>query len=129
MISSSLTITSDVVDSVKYKMTTAILARVTGTENFHAKNWRPQLLTFVDTDEEGAPLSPEVLALAAQFRGGRGLNIVVSIKHGSYLRRGTYEISHRCSENLKKYMERERLQVSLELNRIAFDMCSEPTSS
>jgi len=98
------------VDSVKYKITTAILARVTGTENFHAKNWRPQLLTFVDTDEEGAPLSSEVLALAAQFRGGRGLNIVVSIKHGSYLRKGTFEISQHCSENLKKCMEKERLQ-------------------
>eukprot|EP00571_Detonula_confervacea_P014526 CAMPEP_0172308272 /NCGR_PEP_ID=MMETSP1058-20130122/8924_1 /TAXON_ID=83371 /ORGANISM="Detonula confervacea, Strain CCMP 353" /LENGTH=1273 /DNA_ID=CAMNT_0013020651 /DNA_START=35 /DNA_END=3856 /DNA_ORIENTATION=- len=100
----------DVLDSVKYKITTAILARVTGTENFHAKNWRPQLLTFVDTNEEGAPLSPEVLALAAQFRGGRGLNIVVSIKHGSYLRKGTFEISQHCSANLKKWMEKERLQ-------------------
>jgi len=108
--SSSGTNWGDVFDSVKYKITTAILARVTGTENFHAKNWRPQLLTFVDTDEEGRPLSSEVLALAAQFRGGRGLNIVVSIKHGSYLRKGTFEISQHCSENLKKCMEKERLQ-------------------
>ncbi|KAL7539584.1 hypothetical protein ACHAXR_009410 [Thalassiosira sp. AJA248-18] len=100
----------DVFDSVKYKITTAILARVTGTENFHAKNWRPQLLTFVDTDDEGVPLSPEVLALAAQFRGGRGVNIVVSIKHGSYLRKGTFEASQHCNENLKKCMEKERLQ-------------------
>ena len=96
--------------SVRYKITTAVLARLTGTENFHAKNWRPQLLTFVDTDDAGVPLSAEVLALAAQFRGGRGLNIVVSIKQGSYLRKGTFEISQHCSENLKKCMERERLQ-------------------
>ena len=102
----------DVFDSVKYKITMAVMAGVTGTENFHAKNWRPQLLTLVDTDEEGTPLSQEVLALAAQFRGGRGLNIVVSIKHGSYLRKGTFEISQRCSEKLKKFMEKERLQVS-----------------
>lgn len=109
--STSGTIWGDVFDSVKYKMTTAILVRVTGTENFHAKNWRPQLLTFADTDEEGSPLSPEVLALAAQFRGGRGVNIVVSIKHGSYLQKGTFELSRHCSENLKKCMEKERLQV------------------
>ena len=102
----------DVFDSVKYKITMAVMAGVTGTENFHAKNWRPQLLTLVDTDEEGTPLAQEVLALAAQFRGGRGLNIVVSIKHGSYLRKGTFEISQRCSEKLKKFMEKERLQVS-----------------
>lgn len=100
----------DVVDSVKYKITMTIMERVSGSENFHAKNWRPQLLTFVDTDQEGKPLSPEVLALASQFKGGRGLNIVVSIKHGSYLRKGTFDISQHCSENLKKSMEKERLQ-------------------
>lgn len=108
--SSSGTNWGDVFDSVKYKITTAILERVTGTENFHAKNWRPQLLTIVDTNKGGVPLSPEMLALAAQFRGGRGLNIVVSIKHGSYLQKGTFEISQHCSENLKKCMEKERLQ-------------------
>ena len=107
----------DVVDSVKYKMTTSILVRVTGTENFHAKNWRPQLLTFVDTDAKGVPLSPEVLALAAQFRGGRGVNIVVSIKRGSYLQKGTFELSQHCSENLKKCMEKERLQVRFIIGR------------
>lgn len=100
----------DVLDSVKYKITMNAMMKVTGTENFHAKNWRPQLLTFVDTDEEGTPLSPEVLALAAQFRGGRGLNIVVSIKNGTYLHKGAFEMSQYCSENLKKCMEKERLQ-------------------
>ena len=102
----------DVYDSIRYKLTTAILAKVTGSENFHAKNWRPQLLTFVDTDEDGVPLSSEVLALASQFQGGRGLNIVVSIKQGSYLRKGTYEFAQHCNETLKESMGKERLQVS-----------------
>jgi len=100
----------DVYDSIRYKLTTAILAKVTGSENFHAKNWRPQLLTFVDTDEKGVPLSSEVLALASQFQGGRGLNIVVSIKQGSYLRQGTYEFAQHCNETLKESMGKERLQ-------------------
>ena len=107
----------DVFDSVRYKLTTAILAKVTGSENFHAKNWRPQLLTFVDTDEEGVPLSSEVLALASQFQGGRGLNIVVSIKQGSYLRKGTYEFAQHCNETLKESMSKERLQVSGDIVR------------
>lgn len=102
----------DVFDSVRYKITTAILAKVTGNENFHAKNWRPQLLTVVDTDEDGKPLNTELIALAAQFRGGRGLNMVVSIKNGSFLNEGTFETSQHSNEMLKKYMEKERLQVS-----------------
>jgi hypothetical protein len=101
----------DVFDSVRYKITTAILARVTGTENFHAKNWRPQLLTVVDTDEGGSVLNMEVIALAAQFKGGRGLNMVVSVKPGSFLRNGTFEASQLCNETLKKCMEKERLKV------------------
>ena len=31
-------------------------------------------------------LTPSALGLAAQFKGGRGLNMVVSVKQGSYLR-------------------------------------------
>ncbi len=102
----------DVFDSVRYKITTAILAGVTGTENFHAKNWRPQLLTIVDTNDVGTPLSNEGLALASQFRGGRGLNMIVSIKYGSFLNPMTYELSQQCNARLKACMEKERLRVS-----------------
>ncbi len=103
----------DVFDSARYKITTAMLAKVSGTENFHAKNWRPQLLTVVNTNQDGVPLSSEVLSLAAQIgKGGRGLNIVVSIKQGSYLNKGTFEFSQLCTQNLKSCMEFERLQVS-----------------
>jgi len=100
----------DVFDSVRYKITTAILAGVTGTENFHAKNWRPQLLTVVDTNDVGTPLSNEGLALASQFKGGRGLNMVVSIKHGSFLNPMTFELSQQCNARLKACMEKERLR-------------------
>ena len=103
----------DVFDSTRYKITTAMLAKVSGTENFHAKNWRPQLMTVVNTNQDGVPLSSEVLSLAAQIgKGGRGLNIVVSIKQGSYLNKGTFEFSQLCTQNLKRCMEFERLQVS-----------------
>lgn len=102
----------EVIDSVKYKLTTAVLARVTGSENFHAKNWIPQILTVVDTDEGGYPLQSEVLALAAQLQKGRGLNVVISIKDGSFLGNGVFEKSQQCKTTLKKFMEKERLTVS-----------------
>lgn len=102
----------EVIDSVKYKLTTAVLARVTGSENFHAKNWIPQVLTLVDTDKDGHPISSEVLALAAQLQKGRGLNVVISIKDGSFLGDGTFEQSQQCKKSLKAFMEKERLMVS-----------------
>ena len=102
----------EVLDSVKYKLTTAALSRVTGSENFHAKNWIPQVLTVVDTDEGGHPLQSELLALAAQLQKGRGLNVVISIKDGSFLGKGVFEKSQQCKTTLKKFMEKERLTVS-----------------
>lgn len=105
----------EVIDSVKYKLTTAVLARVTGSENFHAKNWIPQVLTLVDTDKDGHPISSEVLALAAQLQKGRGLNVVISIKDGSFLGDGTFEQSQQCKKSLKAFMEKERLMVSCSL--------------
>lgn len=106
----------EVIDSVKYKLTTAVLAaRVAGGENFHAKNWIPQVLTLVDTDEDGHPISSEVLALAAQLQKGRGLNVVISIKDGSFLDDGTFEQSQQCKKSLNAFMEKERLIVSCSL--------------
>ncbi|KAL3801791.1 hypothetical protein HJC23_001187 [Cyclotella cryptica] len=47
---------------------------------FHAKNWRPQILTIVDVDSRGAPLNFHVLSMAAQLQQtGRGINVVISI--------------------------------------------------
>jgi potassium/chloride transporter 4/5/6 len=113
----------EVIDSVKYKLTTAVLARVTGSENFHAKNWIPQVLTVVDTDGEGYPLQSEVVALAAQLQKGKGLNVVISIKDGSFLGDGIFEKSQQCKKTLKKFMEKERLAVSSKFEKfiIIFD--------
>ena len=51
----------------------------TSTE-FHAKNWRPQLLTIVDVDFQGTPHNLHVLFIASQLQQmGRGINVVISI--------------------------------------------------
>jgi hypothetical protein len=47
---------------------------------FHAKNWRPQLLTIVDVDSQGTPMNLHVLHIASQLQQmGRGINAVISI--------------------------------------------------
>lgn len=48
--------------------------------DFHAKNWRPQLLTIMDVDYEGNPTNLHVMSLAAQLQQtGKGINVVITI--------------------------------------------------
>ena len=47
---------------------------------FHAKNFRPQLLTIVPVDFQGTPYNLHVLSIANQFQQmGRGISVVISI--------------------------------------------------
>ncbi|KAL7554157.1 hypothetical protein ACHAWF_017688 [Thalassiosira exigua] len=50
------------------------------TSDFHAKNWRPQLLTIIDSEYDGTPTNLHVFSLAAQLQQtGKGINVVISI--------------------------------------------------
>lgn len=73
----------DVFDSVKYNVLTGALTSLSNstTHDLNAKNWRPQLLTFVDMDAKGMPNNSNlnILNLAKQLKKGKGINIVVGI--------------------------------------------------
>ena len=48
--------------------------------NFHAKNWRPQILTIVDVDSNGNPTNSRTLSLASQLQqAGKGISMVIAI--------------------------------------------------
>eukprot|EP00986_Skeletonema_menzelii_P016121 scaffold13751_cov150-Skeletonema_menzelii.AAC.6 len=48
--------------------------------DFHAKNWRPQILTIVDVDANGNPTNLKTLSLASQLQqAGKGINMVIAI--------------------------------------------------
>ena len=100
----------DIGDSLRYKITMMVLMNVTSTENFHAKNWRPQLLTIVETDDAGVPQNMELIALAAQLKKGRGLNVILSVKRGSIVKPGAYEAMMGCRRVMKRYMAKEGLE-------------------
>lgn len=70
-----------VFDSVKYDVVKQSLRALshTTTSDMNAKNWRPQLLTFVDMDSLGEPKNIHVLHLASQLKKGHGINIVVGV--------------------------------------------------
>ena len=72
----------DVGNALRYAVATASLNALSGSnmKDFHAKNWRPQVLTVVDTDDGGNPINLHVLALAKQLKhGGGGIHMVTSI--------------------------------------------------
>ena len=54
--------------------------------DFHAKNWRPQLLTIIDVDYQGTPTNLHVMSMAAQLqKTGMGVNVVISIIDRSHI--------------------------------------------
>jgi len=72
----------DVGNALRYVVANGALKALASSQStdFHAKNWRPQLLTIVDTDAFGNPSNLHVLELAAQLKhGGGGVQVVTSI--------------------------------------------------
>ncbi|KAL7540066.1 hypothetical protein ACHAXR_009825 [Thalassiosira sp. AJA248-18] len=50
------------------------------SSDFHAKNWRPQLLTIMDVECDGTPTNLHVMSMAAQLQQtGKGINVVITI--------------------------------------------------
>ena len=72
----------DVFDSVKYNVVTEALRALshTTTNDLNAKNWRPQLITFVDVNDTGRPKDIHILSLSSQLKMGKGINIIVGLQ-------------------------------------------------
>jgi len=70
-----------VFDSLKYNVVTQTLQSLsnTTTADLNAKNWRPQLLTFVNMNSFGLPTNLYLLRLASQLKKGKGINIVCGL--------------------------------------------------
>lgn len=71
----------DVFDSVKYNVVTEALRALshTTTNDLNAKNWRPQLITFVGVNDTGRPEDIHILSLSSQLKMGKGINIIVGL--------------------------------------------------
>jgi len=103
----------DVGNALRYTVVMQLLRALTGTttEDFHAKNWRPQLLTVVDLNKTGSPINLHVVSFAAQLNKGRGMNMVVSIlpSKESF---GSYETACKVNESrrsLQRHMKKNRM--------------------
>lgn len=104
----------DVGSALHYSTVLQSLRALTGTssKDFHAKNWRPQLLTLVNTDATGHPKELHVLRLAAQLNKGRGINMLFSIlqDQGSLDNLNTCQKVANSRESLRQHMKRELME-------------------
>ena len=105
----------DAVRGLRYGIARDELLALAVKDNFHAKNWRPQLLTIVDVDENGNPKKPQMLSLAGQLKKGRGLNMIAAIISGDVLDNETCERAKDVRQILKLHMKNENIDGFLEV--------------
>eukprot|EP00041_Stephanoeca_diplocostata_P025237 m.656760 g.656760 ORF g.656760 m.656760 type:complete len:1031 (-) comp22706_c0_seq1:147-3239(-) len=69
----------------------------------HTKNWRPQVLVLTKLNPETlTPSEPELITLAGQLKGGKGLTLVAAVLDGDYAERHFDASLGQAA--LKKYM-------------------------
>jgi len=109
----------DAVRGLRYGIARDELLALSVKDNFHAKNWRPQLLTIIDVDENGNPLKPHLLALAGQLKKGKGLNMFAALIKGDVLDSEVCERAKDVRQVLKLHMQNEAIQGFLEVSERA----------
>jgi solute carrier family 12 (potassium/chloride transporter), member 4/6 len=99
----------DIGNVLRYVIANSALKSLARTQftDFHAKNWRPQILTIVETDNCGNSTNLHVLTLASQLQhGSGGVHIATSVLHrekglDNY---GTYDLVVQAKTSLKSHM-------------------------
>jgi len=105
----------DVGNALHYSTVTQSLRALSGmtTQDFHAKNWRPQLLTLMNVSTENEFCELHALRLAAQLNKGRGINMVVSLVQNpksSLEQYSTIDTLQKIRGLLRQHMKRERME-------------------
>mmetsp|Transcript_11824 Transcript_11824/g.35882 ORF Transcript_11824/g.35882 Transcript_11824/m.35882 type:complete len:973 (-) Transcript_11824:76-2994(-) len=75
---------------------------------FHAKNWRPQLLLVTDIDEHGNPTRPDMLLFAGQLKKGRGLLMVNAFLDGDI--KSDIDKAKKANEVLRLHLSEEGIK-------------------
>jgi solute carrier family 12 (potassium/chloride transporter), member 4/6 len=105
----------DIGNVLRYVIANSTLKSLARTQftDFHAKNWRPQIMTLVETDNSGNPTNLHILYLASQLQhGSGGVHIATSVLHrqNGLDHYGTYDLIVQAKTSLKSHMKRFGLE-------------------
>eukprot|EP01059_Diplonema_ambulator_P036315 TRINITY_DN9010_c0_g1_i2.p1 TRINITY_DN9010_c0_g1~~TRINITY_DN9010_c0_g1_i2.p1 ORF type:complete len:967 (+),score=314.34 TRINITY_DN9010_c0_g1_i2:51-2951(+) len=99
----------DSIAGIRFQVARDQLIALTDRSTFyHPKNWRPQLLVLCTLDENGNPLRPELLTLAAMLKKGRGLLMTMGLVKGDV--RYEFTQSEIFTEVMRMHMKENGLE-------------------
>jgi len=75
----------DTITGMELSIVRRLLLWLKNDSQMHTKNWRPQILAMIKTDQSGTLARPQVLRLADQLKKGKGLLMVHSVLEGNVL--------------------------------------------
>lgn len=73
----------------------------------HTKNYRPQLLVFLEFDENKEIINPEIISVARQLKAGKGLSMFASVIEGDFLRKEAQESKIMLEERIQHEISRK----------------------
>jgi hypothetical protein len=74
----------------------------------HVKNWRPQILILVKTDQNMKIKHPNLIGLASQLKAGKGLTVSANVIAGDYIE--SLPFSKQSKQNLKDIMDEYKVK-------------------
>ena len=73
----------------------------------HTKNYRPQLLVFLEFDENNEIKSPEIITVARQLKAGKGLTMFAAVVQGNFLDKEAQHTKMVLDERMQREISRK----------------------
>jgi potassium/chloride transporter 4/5/6 len=80
------------------------------TRNSSARNWRPQIMCFLDLDENQLPRNPELLSFTSQLRKAGGLSVITSVVVGDLVEKAVSKEISEIYDTLVLLMREQKIE-------------------
>ena len=102
-----------VIQGVRFSVCHTLLNKLVDSDELHAKNWRPLMLTIVEVDHHGvvSDSGTSVIKLTGHLRKGRGMSILAGIMEGSQLDADCARAGQLAKSSIQKQATAERLKA------------------
>jgi len=73
----------------------------------HTKNYRPQLLVFLEFNDKREIKSPEIISVARQLKAGKGLTMFAAVIEGNFLDKEAQQTKLKLDEAMQREISRK----------------------